>query len=212
MNRFHTLPESPQVLRFHLNQFDCCRFRNISQLTNYWQLPHSVIWSHVGSSPNLRYWCLDQNCTGRSKSQQPQGTPGFFLYSDRCGGYKDLSIGCLRQRWQSHREDAERKWVLLTLALDQGSSVFPILFLSCLFHLSCFKHPLAVFVGQGSNVQKLVKYSFVNSLSRSCCFGEQSFPSIINLRPWADQLLHPSTERKSWLLSHISNRKHHLTF
>lgn len=110
------------------------------------------------------------------------------------------------------QEDAECKWVLLTLALDQGSSVFPILFLSCLFHLPCFKHPLAVFVGQGSNVQKLVKYSFVNSLSCSCCFGEQSFPSIINLRPWADQRLHPSTERKSWLLSHISNRKHHLTF
>lgn len=124
MNHFHTLPESPQFLIFHLNHFGCWRFRNISQLTNYWQLPHSVIWLHAGSSPNLRYWCLDQNCIGRSKSQQPQGMPGFFLYSDRCGGYKDLSIGRLQQRWQPHREDAECKWVLLTLALDQGSSVF----------------------------------------------------------------------------------------
>lgn len=163
MNRFHTLPESPVVLIFHLNQFGCCRFRNISKLTNYWQLSPSVIWSHVGSSSNLRYWCLDQNCIGWSKSHHPQETPGFFLYSDRCRGYKDLSIVRLWQRWQPHREDAECKWVLLTLSLDQGSSVFPILFFSCLFHLPCFRHPLAVFVGQGSNVQKLVKYSFVNN-------------------------------------------------
>lgn len=76
MNRFHTLPESPQVLIFYLNQFGCCRFRNISQLTNYWQLPHSVIWSHVGSSPNLRYWCLDQTVQEGANLNSHRGRQG----------------------------------------------------------------------------------------------------------------------------------------
>lgn len=76
MNRFHTLPESPQVLIFHFNQFGCCRFRNISQLTNYWQLPHSVIWSHVGSSPNLRYWCLDQTVQEGANLNSHRGCQG----------------------------------------------------------------------------------------------------------------------------------------